>query len=138
MRVTRTGDRFEIRSKPIDVTSLSRPDPKWKFVDAQGHVHQWYTAGAAATSYNPTHSYTLPTLVQVRDGTWFDDYGEEHELWHYACGQCGERVEPGTKADDCRQFIPGLKSFYINDRPVSKEEWVRRARAAGHDVPDVP
>ena len=54
-----------------------------------------------------------------------DDYPE---VGHHECQQCGERVQPRQKADDCRQYIAGLREYLINGQSVSPEEFERRWR----------
>ena len=69
----------------FDVTSLSRPDPSWKYTDKAGHVHQWHVDGQPATSYNPTKRYTVPTLVQITDVEPTDECPGQY---HYECREC--------------------------------------------------
>ena len=38
----KNGDVFEMRCDIIDVTSMSRVDTSWRFVDPAGHEHRWY------------------------------------------------------------------------------------------------
>lgn len=39
---TVNGHRFEYKCDLIEVTSISRPDTGWIFVDYHGHIHTWY------------------------------------------------------------------------------------------------
>lgn len=118
--------QFRCECDQIDVTSLHRPAVGWVFVDAAGHSHEWWAVGAAApaTSYDPRQAYDVPTLVLVKDGEEFwEDDDEPHDVGHLECRQCGERVEPAYTADTYQQFVPGLKHYYIDDRPVSEAEF---------------
>lgn len=115
----------------IEVTSASRPDPRWVFTDAAGHVHRWHVNGQPATDYDHLKTYTVPTLVRVDDEPLYgtdgeDEYGEEYLIkqWHHECAKCHAVVEPGTCADTVRQFLPGLNRaspFTITITPETPE-----------------
>lgn len=112
---TFTGDFGELRIEieSIDVTSsLPKPDTRWTFTDANGHRHR-YEDGA------------YPTLVRVVDETyWCPDCNEDHEVTHLGCRECGERIEPGMVGPSgFRESIPGLRSYYLNDEPISEERY---------------
>lgn len=95
----------------IEATSISRPDTDWKFKDKKGHVHRWSPEGP----YNPSKTYTTPTLLWVKDGVeYWDD--EPHDVGHLECAKCGEHIEPGRKADDTQQYVAGLA--YLTDLEV--------------------
>jgi hypothetical protein len=120
-------DRFETWCDLIDVTSLHRPDTAWRFVDANGHVHQWFVGGKVAETYRPDVKLETPTLVWVKDGEeYWEDDDEPHPVGHLECGQCGEHVLPGYTADAYTQYIPGLRHYLINGVPVSKDEFEQR------------
>ncbi len=94
----------------IDVTSLRRPDTAWQFVDAHGHMHRWFNGSEPATTYNPESKYTTPSLKWVKDGeSYWPDDDEPHDVGHLECSECGEHIKPGYRADDCQQFIRGLR-----------------------------
>jgi hypothetical protein len=123
------GPRFRVESgPPIDVTMMSRPDEGWSYTDAAGHEHYW-TFGGKRGHYSPTTKSALPTLRRVVTGTGYYPDGESYQIAHYECRQCGERVEPRKRSDDCRQYIPGLRTFYINDEEVSPEAFEAAWRA---------
>lgn len=106
----------------LDVTSLSRPDLAWRFVDAHGHVHVWADpSGVPATRYSVEVDYVVPTVVKVDDEPEYDEDGEEIPVWHYECSQCRELVEPGYRADTERQFIAGMRrqSILIDGLPAT-------------------
>jgi hypothetical protein len=128
--IQHNGDVFEIESEPIDVTSISRPDPSWLFIDAAGHEHRWWTDGAPATDYRPEKRYEVPSLRWVIDETGIDEDGYEYTLGHHECVQCAEHVLPRTMADTTTQYIPGLRRYRINGESVSREEFERRAKTA--------
>lgn len=123
---------FRVESDRIDVTSNHRPDTSWRFTDAAGHEHQWFADGTPASGYVPSAKHSTPTLKWVKDGEayWPDD-DEPHDVGHNECIQCGEHIEPRYTADTNSQYIAGPKYCYINDEPVSLEEFERRAREAG-------
>jgi hypothetical protein len=124
-------DVFEMQCDLVDVTSLHRPDPTWRHVDAHGHEHRWYVDGTPAVSYDPSARYETPSLVWVKDGEEFWDGDDEpHDVGHLECRQCGDHVEPRYTADDTRQHIPGLRRYRINGEPVTPEEFARRYKAA--------
>lgn len=120
------GVEFSFFCDPVEVTSLHRPDTGWVLVDAQGHEHRWYTKGLPATDYRPTETYETPTLVDVFDGWGYYEDGERYAIHHFECRQCGERVEPRYKADDCRQYIPGLRRCFIDGAGVSYDTFTQR------------
>jgi len=125
--VHKDGHTYEMTRELLDVSSMHRPDLNWKYADPAGHGHFWFCDGDAANEpYNPSKTYTLPTLEQVRDGSWFDEDGEEHPLWHWECTRCAAHIEPGYKADDTRQFIAGLATYRIDGEVVSKDEFMKR------------
>lgn len=124
-------DVFEMTCDLIDATSLSRPDTAWCFIDAAGHEHRWHVGDLPATSYNPSGTYHVPSLVWVKDGEeWFEYDDEPHDVGHYECRLCGEHIEPRYRADDTRQQIAGLRHYSINGESVSEEEFRRRWEAA--------
>lgn len=123
-------DVFEYGCEMLDVSSMHRPDTAWKHVDAQGHEHRWYVDAVPATSYNPMDHYETPTLVWVKDGEeYWEDDDEPHEVGHYECAQCGERITPAYTADTWAQYMPGLRWHRINGTPVSPDEFTRRLEA---------
>jgi hypothetical protein len=73
----------------LDVTSLSRPDITWRYVDAMGHWHQWYADGNPAESYSPLRTYDVPTLTCIVDVEGDD---EHPAISHYECREC-RRIE---------------------------------------------
>ncbi len=128
--IAATGEVFEMHQDLIDVTSMSRVDPSWRFVDPAGHEHRWYANGQPATTYSPSQHYDLPTLIVVHDGLGYYEDGEEYELSHYECPQCGAHVRPGTCADSTTQYIGGLCHCRINGEFVSEDEFKRRFEEA--------
>lgn len=122
---------YRVESEPFDVTSLSRPDPQWVHVDAHGHEHRWYLNGQPASSYSPSARYELPTLVVVREPTVIDEWGDEWTPSHYECVVCRVTVNPGTTADTCRQFVPGLRSYFLDDARVDEPTFMAAAKADG-------
>jgi hypothetical protein len=115
----------------IDVTSNHRPDTSWRFTDAKGHEHRWYVGWTPAESYSPMVHYEVPTVVWVSDGTRYDEDGEPYEVGHVECRECGEHVKPGHTADAYEQKVAGLLRCYVDDRPVTREEFERLAREDG-------
>lgn len=122
---------FRIESTPIEVTSISRPDEHWSYTDPAGHEHFWVVNGERMSTYQPAGRYTLPFIHYVVTAEGIDEDGYEFEDGEYRCNLCDAVVEPGTKADEDRQFINGLKRCYVDDECVSREEFLRRAREAG-------
>jgi hypothetical protein len=125
---------FEMKRDPIDVTTLNRPDPKWSFTDAAGHVHQWHVGGKPAKRYSPAANYELPTLRWIVDEPATDDWPEEG---HYECITCGATAVPGTCADTIQQFIAGPARCYIDGIPVSRETFeteFEKAKKARQDA----
>lgn len=124
------GHEFRVEFGPlIDATSASRMDPTWCHVDGQGHVHQWCLKGTdiPATNYDPTARYSVPSLRWILDFPGDDEYPD---VGHYECRRCGERVEPGRTADTTRRYMPGLASYFVDGRLVSKEEFEASFRTA--------
>jgi hypothetical protein len=117
---------FEMERSMMEATSMHRPDTAWKQVDAHGHVHQWWTNGAPATSYSPTQHYITPTLVWIQTGIEYFEDGMEIPIGDLHCVHCNEIIKPGYCADSCTRYVPGLTRFRVNGRSVSKEEYIRR------------
>jgi hypothetical protein len=138
------GTTFEVNVErmEMEVTSINRPDERWFFTDRQGHHHQWYDKATMEPmlGYSPTRSTALPTLVRVHEEGYTTEDGDDIEIWHYECSQCGEEVTPGFKPDDCTQMIPGIgrHNFYINRERVSREEFLSQLKAKGIDVSQIP
>jgi hypothetical protein len=125
-------DVFESHCDLIDVTSLHRPDPSWRFVDADGHQHVWFKDGRPATSYHPAGTYDVPTIEFVFEEWGYFEDGERYAIGHQECRQCRARVpEPGFTAEAYTQYLPGLRHYTINGEPVSKDEFEARAKQAG-------
>ena len=135
MMIRLRDEEFSIECGMLDVTSLHRPDTSWRVVDAQGHEHRWYVAGLPAGGYAPDKKHETPTLVDVFDGWGYYEDGERYAISHQECRQCGEHIKPAFTADTSREFIPGLRRFFINGKPVTKEdfEW-RWATATARQV----
>jgi hypothetical protein len=115
------GDFGELRLEVdmIDVTSaLPRPDPRWTYTDQAGHQHRYDKTA-------PGHYY--PTQVVVTEEPyWCPDCHDEHSDSHYECPLCGEEIEPGlVSAPLYREYMPGLASYYLNDEPITKDEYER-------------
>jgi hypothetical protein len=131
------GRRFEVQSDPIDVTSMSRPDPSWKVSDPAGHVHQWHSAmaGGPATSYHPADSYSLPTLIAITERAYWPDGDPYDAVIGYRCLSCGfvlDRADwPRRVADISRQFIHGVRCFLVDGVSVTASEFKRLALEAG-------
>ncbi len=134
MVIHHNGHTFDIQREMIDVTSLSRPDERWRFVDAAGHEHSWrfMRDGVEIQGYNPQAQADVPTVTFVQDGVhWYDDTESAVPYGHHECSICRERVSPAYRADDHRQYIAGLTSHYIDGQYVSREEFIDQAVAAG-------
>lgn len=128
-----SGHQFEMQCDPIEVTSLHRPDTAWVFTDAHGHEHRWFVGDKPATSYRPSERYETPSLVWVKDGEeYWEDDDEPHPVGHLECRQCGEHIAPRYRPDDCVQYIPGLKHFYVDGRPVTEDEFKALLKEAGY------
>lgn len=126
MQITVGGKTFEVACEMVDVTSISRPDEHWQHTDSAGHVHRWLFDGKPGGPYSPRAKTTIPTLRYVVDEVyWCADCNDEHERGHHECVTCGEHVNPGTCADDFRQFVPGLICYWIDGRSVPKDEFYR-------------
>lgn len=124
---------FEVRADPIEVTSLHCPNTSWRFVDPAGHEHRWYLGTKPAESYRPDAHYEVPTLAVVFDGYGYYPDGSQYRREHYECRQCGARVTPSYTADTTRQYIAGLKHFYIDGREVAQETFERAFKIAHPD-----
>lgn len=107
-----------IERSMIEVTSLHRPDMDWLFTDDAGHEHRWFHGKVPGHTrgYSPRVAYTLPTLIEVKDPSVYDEDGEEIPCSHYECKVCRETIEPGYCPDKTDQYIEGiarLRSFTI-------------------------
>lgn len=115
------GHEFSIERSMIDASVMSAPDPNWKQVDRNGHVHVWHfdAEGRAST----------PTLKFVRTGSWFSEDGEEYPEGHRVCLLCEELVVPEVRVE--RRSVPGITRYRIDGQDVRKEEFERRYKEAG-------
>lgn len=128
-------DVFETTCDLIDVTSNSRPDVGWRYVDPAGHEHRWHVRDresgdlVPARTYNPSWRYEVPTVREVIYAEGIDEDGYDRTDSHLECLQCGAHVRPGTCADAYQQHIPGLRRHFINGEPVTPDEFKARAEA---------
>lgn len=118
------GSFGELRAETemIEVTSgLLRPDPKWAYTDHAGHEH-YYRKGSR---YGEGSGY--PTLIVVTEEPyWCPDCHDEHTSSHYECPLCDEEIAPGLVPEPpYREYIPGLTSYYLNDEPITPDEYQR-------------
>lgn len=93
------------------------PDEEWYYIDQEGHAHQW-------------NNKILPTLELIPAVTkeyWCDDCNDMHdeitEESYYVCKICREVVKPKYKTDNGPLYQMGAISYYIDDIPVTKEEF---------------
>ena len=100
---------LRIENDPIDITSISEPDPDWSYTDRQGHSHKW--AGN-----------TLPTLIKVVDAPAEGDFPEQT---HYECNICRETVEAGSRSPMWKQYASGTTRYYIDDQQVNEDDYRR-------------
>lgn len=114
------GQEFRVERELIEVSSMSRPDEHWFFTDPAGHIHQWWERKPfrPMSRYSPEKSYFVPSITWVEDSPATDDYPA---IGHHECSKCRARVHPGTRADDCMQYLPGMTRCYIDDREVTKD-----------------
>lgn len=137
MSIVNTGQHtFTVKREPIEVTSISRPDPAWFVIDRKGHLHQWWEERPfrPADTYSPSKRYIVPSVEAIFVGMeWIGDEfdGEEIAVYELRCRKCGEVIKPRYKADDSRQYVPGLRHLYVDDRPVTLEEFKRIAIEEG-------
>jgi len=119
---------FTIDTDLVEVTSLCRPDVGHSMTDPSGHTHRWCTPdGTPASSYTPSVTYTMPSLVWVKDGeAWYEDEDESHDVGHHECGICGAHVEPKYVADTDSQYVSGISHYRIDGMEVTLEEYTCR------------
>ena len=130
MVVHHHGKVYSVDAEMLDVTSNHRPDETWVFVDAAGHPHFWTFKGERGR-YRPDGA-ELPSLVWVKDGeAYWPDSDEPHDIGHYECRVCGEKVVPRYTADETTIYIKGLTSYRIDDELISRDEFIRRAKEDG-------
>lgn len=106
---------FEIHRDYEEFWNMNAPDERWTFTDAAGHIHRY---GSDDDPY--------PTLVErsERVEDWDED-GEDasyNRTWH-ECRLCGEVIRPGTT--ERMESIPGLIHYWVNGKPVMKDEYDR-------------
>jgi hypothetical protein len=100
-----------VEREMISVSYLSDIDADWKFTDANGHQH--YCVYEGADHY--------PTLRRVVDETyWCGECGDEHELAHLECRQCGEAITPGTTGPG-EKVITGVVTYTFNGELITPE-----------------
>jgi len=107
------GDVLRAENEPIEVTSaLPSPDENWRYTDKAGHLHKMVR-------------FDYPTLKWVTDETWWcEDCEDEHDEGHWACRQCDEEIQPGTKPPSIyREYTPGSTYYYLNDQEISEARY---------------
>lgn len=112
---------LRIETLRIEVTSnLPRPDPHWRYTDAQGHQH------------TRTDS-TYPTLQLVNEPThWCEDCEDEHTFQHYECAICKETIRPGSISPSMSpEYIAGPTSYYLDGEPIDSDRAQEFLREAG-------
>jgi hypothetical protein len=114
------GTAFRVETDTVDITTdVPEPDPNWGTTDSHGHEHRWLITNVEGGIW---HSGELPTLRWVVDEEWIDEDNFEREEGHYECVRCGDTVEPGRKMPPpIRRTIPGMRHYFIDDRPVDEE-----------------
>jgi hypothetical protein len=117
------GLEIEMHRDVIDVTPMSEPDEKWRFVDAAGHVHVWVKV---------QDRNIVPTTKGVVAGYYED--GEPY--YESRCCDCLERVQPGMVSVTTRQFMPGMAYYRINGVTVSEVEAKYAAKAGVRLAPE--
>lgn len=129
-----SGVVLEAYRDMIDVTSNHRPDIFWVFTDDAKHVHRWCTNGKPVEGYNPSETYSIPSVEWVKDGVNYYPDGSEYEIGHYECKLCRETIDPGYTADRVTQYVPGLTHYLVNGHHVSEEEFTRFGSEARESV----
>lgn len=112
-RATLSGPRGELvfEREVIPVHYMNDIDGDWRFTDAAGHRHHCEYRGA-------DH---YPTLARVVYHTgWDEDCGEEYELTHLECRQCGEEVTPGMTGPGTK-FIQGVLTCTLDGEYITEE-----------------
>lgn len=115
------GLEIEMSRDVIDVTSMSEPDEKWRFVDPAGHVHVWVKV---------RDRNIVPTTKGVVAG--YDEDGEPY--YESRCCDCLALIQPGMVSVMNRQFMPGMAHYRINGETVSEVE-AKYAAKAGVRLP---
>ena len=71
-------------------------DPRWRYLDRNGHMHRPAVAKDAVG-----HEYVTdyPTIDKVMEPPWWcDECNEMHSFVdHYVCKQCREQITPSTR-----------------------------------------
>lgn len=106
----------DVHREMIDVTAMSEPDEKWRYVDAAGHVHVWVRLG---------DRQIVPTTKGVVAG--YDEDGEPY--YESRCCDCLALIQPGMKSPANRIFHPGRKTYRINGEDVTEVEAVYASKA---------
>lgn len=127
VRLAHEGHELEITTESIDVTPMTEADPNWTFTDSAGHPHRYdkdAPDGPYPTlEYRPRHGCG-GSLEPGADP--FEepgcDYDGDQELCHpvLSCKQCGAWITPGSRIGMPHR-IPGLRTYLIDGKPVSKQ-----------------
>lgn len=83
--------------------SVQKPDPAWKFLDKEGHLHSFVDG-------------KLPTLEEVVIGkTWVGDEWDGQEVEHRTtrCKLCGEEVKPKFNLVSEPNYIRGIPRYTL-------------------------
>lgn len=126
MKATVENKTFEVECDHIDVTPSREEDPNWSKECNCGIVHTYHCVDEGWESEPALHDVETPTLKYVID---FEGTYELPSQGHYECKECGEEVTPKMRTPWQRYHIPRAKTYYINDRQVSKERFEREFNA---------
>ena len=105
MIVSRGGRTFETRVKRVGAPI---PDPRWSYVDANGHRHAWVLERG--------HPPSLPTCHAMQFLQFFQ--GSEVRTVRYECASCGVPIEPGRIVETIREYL-------IDGHEVPEADFVR-------------
>lgn len=103
---------------------FSKPDPHWKFTDAQGHAHK-----PSLDKLGEVCGY--PTLRPVYADE--NDYFGDPPFSHYECSVCGEVIRPrqlGPGTDKVPGPVEYRRSGWVTLSGAEEIEWARANYAA--------
>lgn len=112
---------FETGADLIDVTSLTKPNPVWKWVCPKGHIVQWEQFDSKwGKQYRVANVRRLVTKQDV----W--QYDEYVKLEYDVCATCprGRKAVDYTDAqipNYSKEYIPGMRWYRLNGEDVTEE-----------------
>jgi hypothetical protein len=113
--LSKANRNFEIRQDRTPLFGWG-PDKKWRYTDKAGHEHR-YEDGYP----------TLKEVIEFVPCGYEDCNCDGHEISHYECPECGERIRPGVAQET--HYSYGRKQYYVDGAQVPEEQYWAELRS---------